>query len=800
MIALRKLFQVFGRGTLSFLNPSNRKILAYLRSLDRGDGSHEIVLCVANLSRFAQPVSLDLSSYAGMEPVEMLGYVPFPTITDTPYQLTLAPYSFIWLELQAAPAESRFVPGFEPQLVGMEDTAGQDSSPLDLAAAGWAGLLAGAELAQLETSLPAWLSRQRWFGAKSRRIQSARILDWIDLSKATVDEKDFDLAGQSNTLAPALFFVEVSYFDGKADTYQLPLAISNGPSADDITSKHPDSIIFAFASASGPAFVHDATIQENFRQALLTLIERNMTLGLSGTLTRDHAGIPSLATVDLNDPTDLVPQNIESSKTVPSELSSPESRQSPLDKSYSADIPVAPLPLDVQPGEAALVHQSDGTSSPPASAQRRQPRESPSAGDPLPTGGRLDARASTAFVDAQIPRRVKSRVGSAEQSNTSILYDDKLILKFFRRIQPGENPDVEIGRFLTEVAHFPAAAPFLGEISITPASGNRATVAMLQGLVANRGDGWEWYLKQLASFYSRVAVLPSPRESSAPSFINRNESRVGELKHARVSLEAAALLGRRTAEMHLALAGHSDRPAFAPEPLTKDDLQRDSRRIEKQLSSTLEALKSRLSTLDEPTSDSAGLLLSKRLALIAQSRSIASTHAGGQRIRIHGDYHLGQILLTNHTRSDDSRSGTQDEPEVEDFVLLDFEGEPARPLEERRRKESPIRDLAGMIRSFSYAAYAGLGQFVSAGRDSSHPVDYERMAGWARLWQNSVAAEFLDFYRQTIGAENALLPPPSQAQALLNAYLLEKALYELLYELDNRPTWLRIPIAGILSL
>ncbi len=688
------------------------------------------------------------------------------------------------------------MPGFEPQLVGIEDTAGEDTSALDLAAAGWAGLLAGAELTQLETSLPAWLSRQRWFGAKSRRIQSARILDWIDLSKATVDEKDFELAGQStsNSLAPALFFVEVSYFDGKADTYQLPLAISSGPSVDDITSKHPDSIILALASTSGPAYVHDATTQENFRQALLTLIERNMTLGLSAALSRDHASITSTNT------TDLVPQNIGSSKTAPTGLSSPESGQSPFDKSDSAEIPVAPLPLDVQPGEAAPVHQTDGTSSPAAGVQRRQPRESPSAGDPVPTGGRLDARASTAFVDAQIPRRMTSRVGSAEQSNTSILYADKLILKFFRRVQPGENPDVEIGRFLTEVAHFPAVAPFLGEISISPASGNRTTVAMLQGLVANRGDGWEWYLRQLAGFYARVAALPSPRESSAPSFINRKESRVGELESARVSLEAAALLGRRTAEMHLALASHSDRPSFAPEPMTKDDLQRDSRRIEKQLSSTLGALKSRLSTLDEPTSDSAGLLLSKRLDLIAQSRSIASTHAGGQRIRIHGDYHLGQILLTNHTRSDDSRSGTQDEPEVEDFVLLDFEGEPARPLEERRRKESPIRDLAGMIRSFSYAAYAGLGQFVSAGRDSAHPIDYERMAGWARLWQNSVAAEFLESYRQTIGAENALLPPPSQAQALLNAYLLEKALYELLYELDNRPTWLRIPIAGILSL
>ena len=105
MIALRKLFQVFGRGSLTFLNPTNRKILAYLRVLDRDDGSHETVLCVANLSRFAQPVSLDLKTFVGMEPVEMLGYVPFPTITEAPYLLTLAPYSFLWFELQPGNAE-----------------------------------------------------------------------------------------------------------------------------------------------------------------------------------------------------------------------------------------------------------------------------------------------------------------------------------------------------------------------------------------------------------------------------------------------------------------------------------------------------------------------------------------------------------------------------------------------------------------------------------------------------------------------------------------------------------------------
>ena len=193
---------------------------------------------------------------------------------------------------------------------------------------GWAA--GGAELAKLETSLPAWLARQRWFGAKSRRIQSARILDWVDLSRATVGENDFDVAGKStyNTLPPALFFVEVSYFDGKPDTYQLPLAVSGGPGADDMTSRHPESIIFSLASTSGPAVVHDATTQEDFRQALLTLIEQNMTLGLSTTLHRDHPGITSLPTLDSADASDLAPQNIGFSETAPTGLPSREAGQS----------------------------------------------------------------------------------------------------------------------------------------------------------------------------------------------------------------------------------------------------------------------------------------------------------------------------------------------------------------------------------------------------------------------------------------------------------------------------------------
>ncbi len=803
MIALRKLFQVFGRGTLSFLNPSNRKILAYLRDFDRGDGSHETVLCVANLSRFAQPVSLDLAAYAGMEPVEMLGYVPFPTITDAPYPLTLAPYSFLWLELQAPSIEAKPLP--ELQLVAAEDPGGTEVPALDLLTAGWSGLLGGIGLAQLEAALIAWLPRQRWFGAKSRRIQSARTLDWVDLSRIADNFAEFSTPGQtaSSVVAPALLFVEVTYFEGNSDIYQLPLTVSSGTGADEITSGKPDSIITTFTSPSGMAILHDATVCEDFRQMLHTLIEGNMTLALSTVITPGLLSARSVSPQGADKSADrplMTPNAGEAEATDAASTAQAEDAQGKPRNRQDAGLPVAPVSLTAQPGEAAAPSKSDTATVSAVNAQRMQPRESPSAGDPAPAGGRLDARASSAFGEAHFPRRLPSRVGSAEQSNTSILYGDRLILKFFRRIQPGENPDVEIGRFLTESAHFPSVAPFYGEISITPVNGEKTTVAMMQGLVANQGDGWEWYLQQLAEFYGRVAELPAPPNSPAPSFLAEHTPIPGALELARPSIEAAGLLGRRTAEMHLALSSNAERDAFAQEPFTKEYLQRDAGRIERQISSTLEALKSQISTLDDSTSDAAGLLLSRRRELLSRIRSVASLEPSGQCIRIHGDYHLGQTLHIGDTLLNGDGSDSQHDPGAGDFILLDFEGEPARPLEERRQKQSPIRDVAGMIRSFSYVANAGLDRFLATYPEPAHGTPLDRLAAWAQLWQNCASAEFLAAYCETISIREGLIPSPKDAQTLLNAYLLEKALYELLYELNNRPAWLRIPIAGILSL
>ena len=751
MIALRKLFQVFGRGTLFFLNPANRKILAYLRDLDRGDGSHETVLCVANLSRFAQPVSLDLHEYMGFEPVEMLGYVPFPPIDETPYALTLAPYSFLWLELQPSSLKSESLPESVPTPLAqdMEEAGMTETIAHHLLTKGWSGLVAGRGHSLLETALQAWLPQQRWFGAKTRKVQHVRVLDWVEIPSAA--------SADAGTIAPALFYFEIVYADGAFDTYQLPLALSAGSEAEDLTANFPQAIVVSVTTPSGLAVLHDATAREDFRLGLLNLIEQNTTLALSP----NHA-----SALELN---------------------------------------VSPVPLSAQPGVSVVPPHSDAAATLSSGTETPKVDESPIARNSVPPVGCLTARASASLATSgkspDSPRLV-SRIASGEQSNTSILYGQQLILKLFRRLQPGENPDVEIGRYLTEVSRFHRIAPLLGEIAITSKSGEKTTVAMLQQLVANDGDGWQWFLAQLAGFFVSVADQPAPHESPAPSFLHERAPISEALEHAGPSLEAAALLGRRTAEMHLALAAATDDPAFAPEALTLADLASDARRIDAQITSTLEALKAKLSTLKDLTADDAGLLLSRRIHLFARANAITGFSPTGQRIRIHGDYHLGQTLRTGGAAAAHG-TGSETDPvnsENGDFVLLDFEGEPARPLAERRQKQSPLKDVAGMIRSFSYAAHTGLDHFLSAQREVSRTTDSTNPGAWAILWQNAASAEFLRAYRETIAVNPLLLPSPEQSQLLLGTYLLEKALYEMLYELNNRPAWLRIPLAGILSL
>jgi len=812
MIALRKLFQVFGRGTLRFLNPANRKVLAYLRDMERSDGSHETILCVANLSRFAQPVALDLTEYEGMQPVEMLGYVSFPAITSSSYSLTLAPYSFLWLELQPVSPLPEVEP--ERQQEAAKEARADEPNAMELLAMGWSSWFAGRGAAYLEAALPIWLANQRWFGAKTRAIQRARLVDWVELPSQDALENaqttGTDAPGPSR-VPPILLFVEIDYAEGPCDVYQIPLAVSTHADAEEIRDHQPEKILVTLSSPAALTVLHDAMIREDGREALLTLIAHDENLPLTSisvAASEANAIRESASKVGSADSTH--PSGSHGDKSNAEGDSYQFAHGAPLTNDLSptqsgAHLPadakphplstgaaVAPLPIDAQPGEAVMPPRS-AAPSPSASSQRLQPRESPSAGVIAPRMGWLEARASAALSGEFLAQHLPTRLGSAEQSNTSILFGQELILKLYRRLHPGENPDVEIGRFLADVAHFPFVAPFMGEISITPAAGERTTIAMLQGLVANEGDGWSWFLGQLAEFFIAIGERAAPRPPSAPRF-DREFDLDGEIvKFAQSAIEAATLLGRRTGEMHIALSSPTDDPAFKAQPMEIDDLRLQAHRIEEQLVSLLEILKARFSTLDESVADLVVELFSRRRELITRARENATIEVSGQRIRVHGDYHLGQTLRTSSATSEMGRG-------IGDFVILDFEGEPARGLAERRQKQSPLKDVAGMMRSFSYAAETGLGQRLKPGGNEISAAEIDRLGIWTLCWQRAVTAEFLAAYRRAISVRPEILPSPEKSQALLDMQVLEKALYELKYELNNRPAWLRIPLSGILAL
>lgn len=337
----------------------------------------------------------------------------------------------------------------------------------------------------------------------------------------------------------------------------------------------------------------------------------------------------------------------------------------------------------------------------------------------------------------------------AEQSNLSIAFGDKIILKLYRRIREGEQPDVEVAKFLTEVAGFGHTPRFLGQV----AHGS-TTLAAAFAFVANQGDAWAGIVDALEQ---EARASAGAAQSTAAAF--------------GFPLGLGSILGQRTAELHKALAATTDDPAFATEDLTPEQLGTWAG----DAVAEAEALIARLeqARLPEDAAPLAQSLLARREALLSRLRAVADLAPGCKLSRIHGDYHLGQVLLAQ-----------------DDVVIIDFEGEPARTLAERREKSSPLRDVAGMLRSFDYAAMT-----VIARHDSDK-------AGLDRIetWRQSVIRDFLDAYRlHSEGAAN-LPSDEGSRETLLDFFLLHKAIYEAGYELSNRPAWIGIPLKGILDL
>jgi len=660
LIALRKRYRAFSRGTLEFLYPDNRKVLTYIRRYE-----DETILVVANLSRFVQYVELHMGEFKGAVPVELFGRSDFPPIGDLPYFITLGPHAFYWFSLERRGAERK----------APESGEAEPRFPALTVAQAGPALFQGRGAAALTSVLPEYLRSRRWFGGKAQPIQSVSILDVIPVAPAGV-------AAETHTL-----ILKVAYTEGEPQNYLIFAAIAVGERAERIFNEQPQSVIarLHLRGSDESAVLYEALGDPSFSRLLLDAISRRRRF--KGAVGELIAG-----------PTQLL------------------------------------------------------------------------RGGKLPDGS----------LEPSIMR--------GEQSNTSLVYGDKFVLKVFRRPEAGTNPDLEIGRFLTEHAPSVRVPPVSGFLEYRHNRTEPMTLGILQSFIPNEGDAWHYTLDAVRDYLERVVTevsgvdlkdIPVP-EGSAIELAGRESSKLaGDLIGN--FLQTAALLGTRAGEFHAALGAPTDDPAFAPEAFTPFDqrsLYQSMRTLAARVFPTLERS---LPRLPEKVGEEARLLLARQGELLERFRSLLDGALGGMRIRCHGDFHLGQVLYTG-----------------KDFVIIDFEGEPARPLGERRWKRPPLRDIASMLRSFDYAAHIALRRQTDAG--AVHRDRLPSVEAWLQFWQAWVHAAFLRSYLSVLGGSTLLPETPAEISALLNAYVLDKAVYEVGYELNNRPDWTYIPVRGILQL
>ena len=656
IIALRQRFTAFGRGTIEFLLPENRKVLAYVR-----EHEGEVILVVANLSRFAQYAELDLSRYKGRRMVELFGRTEFPVASDQPFTVTLGPHSFYWLQLEensAATRGSRTLPSF---------TVGKS----------WSEVLQGRMRDDLESKLGAYIKDRRWFAGKAKGLGDVEITDEIEVAMGRRSAR--------------LCFIEVGYTDAQPETYLLPLTAVEGTRGKEIADQSPHAIVARLQHKDRDTehgYLVDAAYDPAFSAALLETITKRRRLKGSR-------------------------------------------------------------------GEAA--------------------------GTRTKVFGEL--------WDGKSP--LEPHVGKAEQSNTSIVFGEEFILKLYRRIEEGTNPDLEIGHFLQEAKfeHTPRVAGALTYKRSTKKATEHA-LGFLQGYVPNEGDAWKYTVDEVELYLERAASEgpPGPQNDLAPNLIEQSDETLPQQLHDLIGgyLESARLLAQRTAEMHVALASGDRGSAsagsktdFKPEsftPFYRRSLYQSMRNLTQRVFSQA---KKRRGDLPADMRSELDDLLTLEKPVTRWFQKTLEANIKATRIRTHGDYHLGQVLYTGR-----------------DFVIIDFEGEPSRSLEERRLKRNPLRDVAGMLRSLHYASHTAL--YARNRRVHTSPESMAALEQWAALWHQGVSAQFLQGYL-AVAEEASLLAKLSWEDVglLLDMYRLEKVIYELGYELNNRPEWVNIPMAGL---
>jgi len=368
---------------------------------------------------------------------------------------------------------------------------------------------------------------------------------------------------------------------------------------------------------------------------------------------------------------------------------------------------------------------------------------------------------------------------TTEQTNSSVIVGGELVMKLIRRVEDGPNPDVEVGRFLTERARFPYVPTVAGSIDYRDGDGASATIAVSQQFVHNEGPGWDYVLDALQRVIEEVLAHPTPEVlrlvvpahplDAAGIEPDRSHPLVGP------HLQWAEILGRRTAQMHLALASNQADRAFAPEPFTAVDrrsLNHATRSLLRRSLRAAQSMPTRSACVDE--------VLSRESEIRTWLESAMKTPIKVAKIRCHGDYHLGQVLWTG-----------------KDFVIIDFEGEPARPLSARRLKRPALVDVAGMIRSFHYASKV-VGAHTN--RDLTLAGERADIDPLLTSWYRAIAGAFLRAYLDAAGDAPFLPADRDQLAALLDFLVMEKAIYEIGYEANNRPDWIDVPAQGLLDL
>ena len=379
---------------------------------------------------------------------------------------------------------------------------------------------------------------------------------------------------------------------------------------------------------------------------------------------------------------------------------------------------------------------------------------------------RLEFRPTSRFADKPIRQPNHIRAVETEQSNSTALVDNDYVVKVYRKLEPGINPEIEVGRFLTEVAGFANTPALLGSVELVEGDNkSKSAVAVVQTFVENQGDGWtvtSAYLDRFVDEQRLLAKSEHPGES---------EEQVPYLRY-------MSQTGRRVAEMHLALASRDDLPEFAPEPIKPDDVKRRIDEVMIRAERVFDTLKQRRDSLREADRQLVDRLLAERATLRDHLSALLPPDIDGLNIRHHGDFHLGQMLIVK-----------------DDIFIIDFEGEPRRPHDERRRKAPAARDVAGLIRSIDYSATAALERAAKVA-----PDEQGKLGAALAEWRERAVAAFLAAYRETMISQHLWPADPLAARQMLDFFVLEKAFYEIEYELAYRPDWLRLPLTGALRI